>query len=362
MNITIVSPIYPPEIGGPASYVPTLAEKLYKNNKARVVTFCKQTPTSSSFPLVHIKTSGSSLSRQVRFFLLLFKNVGNSQVIYAQGTIAVGLVSLVVAKLKRKALVIKFVGDEIWESYRSTSKNSSSLEEFYTSKKPRGLLVNIHKFVLNHADAVVTPSIYLKNFLVKIHKVDSKKIHQINNPVEIKAISIQRKESQYIYVGRLVPWKNVDKVLISFAQVVKKQPLASLIIVGSGPEEKNLKKLARSLEVKPKVKFLGKLSKAETLKCIASSEILVLLSDYEGQSHTIIEAMCLGTKVVASNITPNRELLKKRGRLTDLKATSITEAMLHPKKISETVIKEVKAEHFWSTHIAKLEKVFSCIS
>ena len=58
-------------------------------------------------------------------------------------------------------------------------------------------------------------------------------------------------------VGRLNIEKGMDYLIKAFKNILKKYPKAQLQIAGKGPEEKNLKKLARDLNIENSVKFLG---------------------------------------------------------------------------------------------------------
>ena len=50
----------------------------------------------------------------------------------------------------------------------------------------------------------------------------------------------------FIYVGRLIESKKVDQLIYAFKNVNKHYQLCNLLIVGSGPEEENLKSLAKN--------------------------------------------------------------------------------------------------------------------
>src|SRR5690606_17236751 len=122
-------------------------------------------------------TKGISLSRQLRLLKNVLTAAKGTDVIYAQGTVTVGYACLKAKKLLKKRLVLKFVGDEVWENYRKNPKHTDSLETFYENQKKENQILTIHREVLNGADAIVTPSQYLKEFLVKYHHIKEEKIH-----------------------------------------------------------------------------------------------------------------------------------------------------------------------------------------
>ncbi|MBI3291173.1 glycosyltransferase family 4 protein, partial [Candidatus Falkowbacteria bacterium] len=90
--------------------------------------------------------------------------------------------------------------------------------------------------------------------------------------------------------------------------IIKENEKFKLLICGSGPEEENLKKLVGRLDVGPNIMFAGMVEQSklwQKLCCCA----FVLNSGYEGLSHTILEAMAVGTPVIASNVGGNPELI-----------------------------------------------------
>lgn len=128
----------------------------------------------------------------------------------------------------------------------------------------------------------------------------SSPIKVIPNGVDLDVtdrIKAKKNRNSILYVGRLVSYKNVDTLIKAFALVNKKLPDATLIIIGTGPERKNLEKLAANLECN--VKFLGFVSEEKKLVEIKSAEILVNPSDIEGFGIILLEAMACRCPIIA---------------------------------------------------------------
>ena len=106
-----------------------------------------------------------------------------------------------------------------------------------------------------------------------------------------------------VSVSRLVNWKNIDKLIRASAKTKSK-----LAIVGSGPEEIALKKLAKELNAP--VEFLGQLDEEGVKKVLARSRIFALLSDYEGLSFALLQAMACGIPSVVSNVKGNSDVIR----------------------------------------------------
>jgi glycosyltransferase involved in cell wall biosynthesis len=123
--------------------------------------------------------------------------------------------------------------------------------------------------------------------------------------VTIKNLVKHKKPIDVITVSRLVAWKNVD-LLIEAANRYG----FSLCVVGDGPEQYNLSLLAKS---NPKIDIRGRLSQSEVDELLFSSKVFVLISDYEGLSFSLLQAMSFGLPVVVSNSSGNAEVVKKSG-------------------------------------------------
>lgn len=116
--------------------------------------------------------------------------------------------------------------------------------------------------------------------------------------------------AKIICVGRLSSEKGQAGLLQTFARVAADTAEARLVFVGDGPEGEDLRARAASLGIEHKVDFAGRLGEKETLKRIAASDILVLPSFMEGLPIVLMEAMALGTAVIASRVAGIPELVE----------------------------------------------------
>ena len=128
MKILITTPIFPPEIGGPATYTLEVSRRLKeRGHQIRVVTFTDSKPEVEDLTVIpvrlHYPMLGSIL-RQTRLFFTILCAARSMDLIYAQGPVVVGLCSLIVGKLLRKPVVVKFVGDIAWENAVNKGKTA----------------------------------------------------------------------------------------------------------------------------------------------------------------------------------------------------------------------------------------------
>lgn len=119
---------------------------------------------------------------------------------------------------------------------------------------------------------------------------------------------VRASEPVFAYLGRLKRYKGVHLVVRAFAQLG--HPTATLEIAGAGDYRPALERLAASLDLGVRVRFLGRIGEAEKLALLRRSWALVLASPKEGWGITNLEAAACGTPVVASNSPGIRESVR----------------------------------------------------
>lgn len=106
----------------------------------------------------------------------------------------------------------------------------------------------------------------------------------------------------FISVGRLVPLKGFDLTLQAFAAFYHtlseiEKANTELLIVGSGPEEKRLIKMAADLKISENVQFIIWMERAELMKIFKQAQVF-LFPSHEGAGMVVPEALSFGLPVV----------------------------------------------------------------
>ena len=101
-----------------------------------------------------------------------------------------------------------------------------------------------------------------------------------------------------VATGRLAEQKNYPALL----RAARRLPDVTVSIVGSGPDEGKLKRLAAELGVAERVSFLGQKTREEALAVLGQGDIFVQPSLFEGHSLGLIEAAKLALPLVVSNV------------------------------------------------------------
>jgi glycosyltransferase involved in cell wall biosynthesis len=298
MKILICTGIYPPDIGGPATYSKLLKDELPgRGFEVEVLSF----GDVIKFPKV--------IRHFIYFLGVLIKSLG-ADVIYAQDPVSVGLPSVLAAKLFNKKFLLKVVGDYAWEQLQIQSFNSRfiTLEVFQSGEYSfiTELRRSVERWVADKADRIVVPSDYLRA-IVEQWGVDKSKISVIYNSLEGEGIgSVPKKENIIFSAGRLVPWKGFELLI----EVMNELPVdLKLFIAGSGPKESDLKLKIKDLKLEDRVILLGSLDQSQMRHYFGLAKAFVLNTSYEGLSHIILEAMQNSVPVITTNVGGNPELI-----------------------------------------------------
>jgi glycosyltransferase involved in cell wall biosynthesis len=165
------------------------------------------------------------------------------------------------------------------------------------------------------------------------------------------------KEFDLISVCRLVSWKNLDKLIIANSKANTK-----LAIAGSGPEEAKLKALA--LSTSSDVTFLGQLDEQDVIKVLQKSKVFALLSDYEGLSFSLLQAMACGLPSIISNAKGNTDVItnNSEGIVVDINTQdniiiAIQQLLASPERINnlgQAASRKVKSDYLQINQVNKV--------
>ena len=302
MKTLLISGIYRPEIGGPATYIPALASEIQtQGGSVEVVTLKDSTATklNEPWPIKYVTRDQFLPLRFLKTYFCIKGRVKISDFVFANGLFQETSIALLGSGKKSLA---KIVGDPVWERAFNRGETSLNIEEFNKSKlnikhKTQRLFL---KWSLNRFSQITCPSLELKS-LIQDWGVN-KTVSCIPNGIPTIELRVNSNEFDLISVCRLVKWKNLDYLIT--ANSVNKTKLA---IVGSGPEEVRLKKLAN--ELNSNVTFTGPLSEQEVISYLFRSKIFVLISEYEGLSFSLLQAMACSLPSIVSNVKGNLDVI-----------------------------------------------------
>ena len=302
MKFLLISGIYRPEIGGPATYLPALASVLInQSNQVEIVTLKNSSaPTQiEAWPVNYITRDQNLLLRFIKTVMLIIRKAIPADSIFSNGLIQETAVALLFVKRKS---VAKVVDDPVW--FRAVRNNETPLSIIEFNSSNLNLKHRLQRYFirwcLNRFDVITCPSDQLQKII---------KNWGVYKPIEFipNGVSLVNEKSTYtefdlVTVSRLISLKNIDRIIRASVKAD-----LSVAVVGSGPEEYNLRELATSLGAK--VTFFGQLNKKEVNKILLRSAIYLNLSDHEGLSFSLLEAMSCGLPSIVSNIQGNTNII-----------------------------------------------------
>jgi glycosyltransferase involved in cell wall biosynthesis len=319
LRAVIVTGIYPPDIGGPATHAHDLARAMRdRGHDVTVLTVGDGRAATRDDGVVAFARSAPWFVRMVRVARWLVRHRASFDVVYATG---MQLPAVIGARLARRPVVVKVVGDPAWERGYRLGLTTFAFDEFQsrTPDSPRlRLMVGARNWWTRRANAVVTPSAYLQR-VVRGWVDDERPVVVVPNGVRRAAVDAHGSTTapggtlRCTFVGRLIAAKRVDVLIDAVARV----PGATLTVVGDGPALPELE--AHAAATGAPVAFLGALAHDAALDTIASSDVFVSATEYEGLPHTMIEALVSGVPVVTSPVGGNEEVVVDghNGRVVD---------------------------------------------
>ncbi|MGE0608377.1 MAG: glycosyltransferase [Pirellulales bacterium] len=139
------------------------------------------------------------------------------------------------------------------------------------------------------------------------------------------------------HVGRLAPEKNLPFLTRAVGDYLRKDRAAHLVVVGGGPSQADLQRLAEERRLAGRVHLLGTRQGQELVDVYRAMDVFVFASQSETQGMVLTEAMAAGTPVIAVDASGAREVVQdgKNGRLLPSQnRRSFTEALVWLRKQS----------------------------
>lgn len=322
-RLLITTGVFAPDIGGPASFSLALARKLASEKKITVVTyssvFSVEEDKKESFKIIRAWKKIPWFFRHINYFLKVLGQAGKHDQIFVLNILHGGIPAMLAKVLFQKKYMVKVVGDRAWEAAINKKKTFLLIDDFQKEKKRSwiGWMAKWQGLVCKRADRVVVPSRYLSK-MVQGWGVPEEKMAVIYNGVDFLPSEMGREEARksigipgniLLSIGRLTSWKGFRMLIKIMPQLLKINQFFRLVLVGDGPEYKILQTMIKNMGLNKKVFLVGKKSRQELATYLASAEIFILNTGYEGFSHQILEVMMAGVPVVTTAVGGNREII-----------------------------------------------------
>jgi glycosyltransferase involved in cell wall biosynthesis len=168
------------------------------------------------------------------------------------------------------------------------------------------------RWAARRADASIGVSQALVDVL-RGWNIDPARLHAMRNGVDLKRFRPLPREQMrrelglngaplLLSVGNLLELKGHHLLIDALQALESRYPEARLVIVGQGPERRNLEERAHARGVAQRVSFAGVVPNDELARWYSAADVLVLASRREGWPNVLLEAMACGTPVVATGV------------------------------------------------------------
>ncbi len=305
MRVLIVSGIWPPDVGGPASHAPELAAFLrVRGHEVEVVTTAAAAPAPGDCPVHWVSRRQPVLARYARGAALAGRLAARADVVYSTGMYGRSHVG---ALLGRAPRVVKLTGDPAYERAVRYGLTRLSLDEFQRSRAPKtAWLKAMRDLALGGAARYVCPSDSLRRVAACWRLVEPARLVVLPNPVSVPdpgdRDELRRRHGfagpTLVFAGRLAPQKSLDVALRALARCED----VTLVIAGDGPERPGLEELSRGLGVGGRVAFLGPVPRETVFGLLAAADAELLSSSWENFPHSVVEGLAAGTPVIATDV------------------------------------------------------------
>jgi glycosyltransferase involved in cell wall biosynthesis len=228
-----------------------------------------------------------------------------------------------------------------------------------------------NKLILQNASKVVALTKNMQNKIIRLYGIQSSIIPNGFDIQDSRLVKITPEKKignqNVLFVGRLIPVKGIEYLIIAMKDVIAKKPATKLILIGEGIDKQNLLTLSRHVGIEKNVQFVGQVSHDEVFNYMNQADILVLPSLSEGFPMVILESMACGLPIIASRVGGIPDILTNEinGYLVEAKDSEnlankiillLQDDSLR-KEISDNNKNEVK-KYSWENICIELEKIY----
>ena len=304
MKVLVVSGIWPPDVGGPASHAPDVAQFLRdRGHEVEVVTTADMPPPARPYPVRAVPRRHHVGVRHYRGAALVHHRAREADVVYTTGMFGRSAFG---ATLARKPYVVKLTADPAFERSRRRGFVEGDVDEF--QRRRGGAGVTLLRFArdveLRHVAHVFTPSAYLRELALG-WGVAPERVSVLPNAAPVLPPDLPSRDdlrstlglngATLAFAGRLTAQKSLGRALEAVAGADGVQ----LVIAGEGPDRKQLEERAAELGIAERVRFLGAQPRERIVELFRAADATILSSSWENFPHTVVEALAVGTPVLA---------------------------------------------------------------
>jgi glycosyltransferase involved in cell wall biosynthesis len=314
VNVLVVSGIWPPDVGGPASHAPDVAGFLQeRGHTVAVVTTAGTQPAPQPYPVHWVSRSLPKGVIHARTAAEVARRARDADVVYTTGMFGRSSAG---AQAARRPYVVKLTADPAFERARRRGLVEGDVDMFQQMRGGAALSVLrlARNVELRRAAHVLTPSAYLRELAIT-WGVAPEHVSVLPNPHprlpeleprDALRASFGMNGATLAFAGRLTAQKSLEVALDALAGVDG----VELLIAGEGDTRGTLEQHAQQRGIADRVRFLGPLDRRRVVDLFRAADASVLSSSWENFPHTVVEALAAGTPVIATAIGGVAEVVR----------------------------------------------------
>ena len=359
-EILLVTGIFPPDIGGPATFARFFLDESEKYGiVADLLTFTDDAEGVYKIDTVKISRKGNIFLRYLRVFLAAWRLSKNKDVIYSLDVSSVGLPCLLVKMLRPKIkLFFRVGGDRHWEQAIEDGRFRDTLESYYRQRNfnsKERISYFLMKRAFRRADEIIFNAQIIADIFARHYEITEKKVHIIRNFKDELILPRMRQEADeeilLFFGGRLVAFKNILGFLKIFINIDFSEFGKDVVfqINGDGPEHDKIAEFIARNNLHGRVRLLPKVSRTEMLDLINRCNVFALPSLTEVNANTVSEVLQLGQPILLTKFSESFYIGEKNSNIFYINPFDDNDIEVQLKKaIAYSLLDKLKRENITS--------------
>ena len=309
-RILIYSPIYYPDIGGPAVQAKFLTEMLCENGfEVFVIKYNNIINFNPNINVISLNWNSDPqlFSRLFRWFigpLISFYYLIRIKpsLVLINSVFWNGMFMGLFCRFFRIPTILKFTGDWVFESTANLKKSAVELEKIYKNSLINLLLFQVERFFVRQFTVVWVISEFRKQNVLNLTR--KPKIWLQNNFHDLPSSAISSRSRfkdplVFVSAARLIPHKRIDVIISTLSRFPEGY---KFIVIGEGSELIALQQQVIKLNLSRNVFFTGKVTSALLYEILSLSSAYISWSSEEGAPNSFIEALNFGLPIISAKV------------------------------------------------------------
>ena len=334
-RILIYSPIYYPDIGGPAVQAKFLTEMLCENGfEVFVIKYNSLVDFNPNINVISLNWNSNPnlCTRIFRWFIgplisLYYLIRIKPSLVLINSVFWNGMFMGLFCRFLCIPTILKFTGDWVFESTSNLKKTAVELEKIYKNSLINLLLFQVERFFVRQFTVVWVISEFRKRNVLNLTR--KPKIWLQNNFHDLPSLATSSRSRfkdplVFVTTARLIPHKRIDAVISTLSRFSKGY---KFIVIGEGSELIALQQQVIRLDLSRNIFFVGKVTNELLYEILTLSSAFISWSSEEGAPNSFIEALNFGLPIISANVGGIPEMFAQDSKAAQLLEPDNTDAL-----------------------------------